>query len=300
VFTGELYLIVSDTALFQNRAKVVTALQEAMADLLEVPQGQVQILSIAISASAQRRLKGDAEGEIKVQFKISDTSNKVTLNQVTMLAPKLPDVANKYLGFQGVKATVASAMITMPTKPKVPTDPCATIATTTPPQAMDPCQVSTTNPCSTVGAEATTNAPVKSPTEAPVKASKVMPWQTKAEIAAASVAGAGAIAGGIAGIVKAEETKPRVVTVQVPRVVTVVVPVTPAPPAVSVKYEESSQKQGIAVAGSIAPQTLVAAMALLVGCLLIGVSGLVLFRVSRKRQASQIHAFAELSGDETA
>jgi hypothetical protein len=267
-----------------------------MAELLEIPQKQVQILSIAARESAQRRLKDKAEGEVKVHFKITDPSYKITFKQVTMIAPKLPEVANKHLDNQGVKANVASATIPMPTKQTVPTDPCATVATTTevtttPAKAVDPCQVHTTDPSPTGG---TSKAAVESTTEAPAKASTVMPWQTKAEIAAASVAGAGAIAGGIAGIVKAEEAKPRVVTV------TVVVPVTPAPPALSVKYEKSSQKQGIAVAGSIAPQTLVAAVGLLVGCLLIGVSGLVLFRVSRKRQASQIHAFAKLSGDESA
>jgi hypothetical protein len=324
VITGELSLVVSDTALFQTNANVAVALGEAMAELLEIPRSQVHILSITAFASAQRRLK-EAEGEAKVQYKISDPSKVVTLKQVIMMAPKLPQVANAALDLQGVKAIVRSAKIPMPTKQTNPTDPCATVATTTAAKAADPCatvatttaakaadpcQVTTTtaaatttgadiNPCSTVGTEST---------EAPVKASKAMPWQTKAEIAAASVAGAGAIAGGIAGIVKAEEAgrpattvaqpnvtpKPRVVTV------TVVVPVKPAPPAVSVKYEESSQKQAVAVAAGITPQTMVVGMGLFVGCLLIGISGVVLFRASQKRRASQIHAFAELSGDESA
>jgi hypothetical protein len=300
VLTGDLSLVVSDAALFQTDVEVVVALEETMAELLEIPRKHVQIFSI-VATQAQRRLNDDAEGEVKVQYKIMDPFNKLSPKQVTMIEPKLLEVANKHLDSRGVKAKVGSAKIPMPTKRIVPTDPCATAATTEAPKAADPCQVHTAESHATVVTESSTTAPVKSTTEAPAKASKVMPWQTKAEIAAASVAGAGAIAGGIAGIVKAEEAaKPSTDVTPKPRVVTVVVPVKPAPPAVSVKYEESSEKQGAAAASGIAPETMVVVAGLLVGCFLIGISGLVLFRVSAKRRASLIHAFGELSGDESA
>lgn len=131
------------------------------------------------------------------------------------------------------------------------------------------------------------------------KVHDLKPWQQKAGIAAVSVAGAAALAGGIAGIVEAqaapkkmaakEASKPRVVVVKVP------VKVAVQPQSVPILYDASTPTEAAVNKGS-AVMNVVTFM--FVGCVLLGVSGFVYYKVGQRKRASQVHVFAQLPAEE--
>jgi hypothetical protein len=126
-------LEVTDTDLFQTEPLVVSSVAEAMADLLEVPHKQVELISIVVVppvagvvAVPKRRLGAKAPaGKVKAAMKIKDPKNKITPAKVAAAVPKLPTPANAKLVKKGVDAKIGKAKVaTPPTVKKVPTDPC--------------------------------------------------------------------------------------------------------------------------------------------------------------------------------
>jgi hypothetical protein len=147
----DVVLEVDDTDVFLTNTDVVTSLESAVASLLEVPNKDVTVESIALVTATGRRLKG-AQGKVKPAIKVKDPTNKLTPAKAQGIAPKLPAAANKNLKTKGVPGKVGKATVATPTATKKPTkkpDPCKVVVA--PPVVVKPAPV---NPCAPVVAPA--------------------------------------------------------------------------------------------------------------------------------------------------
>jgi hypothetical protein len=171
-------LSVDDTDVFQTEPKVVLALQQAMASLLEIPHEQVKITSISLAMVVARRLKTVAtvpKGRVRVGFEVTDPTHKITPKMVADIAPLLPEASNKKLASNkvGGKIEPKGASIPLPTKKAAPADPCKVVAPPANPCApvVKPVTLVVANPCAPVAKP----APLLNPCAPVAKAAK-KPW----------------------------------------------------------------------------------------------------------------------------
>jgi hypothetical protein len=155
----DVVLEVDDTDVFLTSTDVVTSLQAAIASLLELPEKDVTVDSIALVTATGRRLKG-AQGKVKPAVTAKDPNNKLTPAKAKGIAPKLPAAANKLLPKGKVgKATIPIAPVAVKKPTKKP-DPCkvqivvppVVVAPVSPcaPVVVAPAPVAPVNPCAPV------------------------------------------------------------------------------------------------------------------------------------------------------
>jgi len=271
--------------------------------------------------SSARRLEA---GSVKVRYEILDKSNAILPANVAISGSALTYEGNLALQKAQVPVTITQSSLSTPTTTPVAQLPQLPAAT---PAQENPCAVPATSAATTAGASPVSKVAAgsfdianlgkmgaddlsklvsnitKMVKSTETKVENLKPWQKKAGIAAVSMAGAAALAGSIAGIVESQAapkasakmthgkdaSKPRVVIVKVP----VEVPVQPQ--TVPMLYDANSPAGAAVTKGSVVMNVVTF---LFVGCVFIGASGFVYYKVGQRKRASQVHIFEQLPADE--
>jgi hypothetical protein len=176
----DMVLDVDDTDVFQTDTGVVASLESTIAALLEIPDKEVDVLSISLVEQyavdlTSRRLKVTwpakaPAGKVKAAAKVKDPTNKLTPAKVKGIAPKVPAALQKNLDKNKVPLKVGPAAVNAvaakkpnnkpdPCKvvvappvvaPPAPVNPCAPVVVKPAPVVVKPAPVAPVNPCAPV------------------------------------------------------------------------------------------------------------------------------------------------------